>query len=199
MTWRPAFWLVAVAVAVVDQLTKVWALAVLEPGERHQILGDVLSFQLVFNSGAAFSLGSANTWIMTIIAVLVTVGVLYFARRAQSRAAVLLFGIGLGGAVGNLIDRLFRQPSFGQGHVVDMINYNGWFVGNVADLAIVGVAAVILVVSFREKTLLAPKPIDAWAAESDPADSTTEQLADAPEPAGASAVESAPSADEPRE
>lgn len=194
MTWRPALWLVAAAVVVLDQLTKVWALAVLEPGERHQILGDLLSFQLVFNSGAAFSLGNDKTWVMTIVAVAVTVGIVYFARRAHSRLAVVLFGIGLGGAVGNLIDRIFRQPSFGQGHVVDMINYNGWFVGNVADIAIVGVAAVVLVMSFRGQPLLAPKPVDAWAAEA-----TTDSSGAEPEVTGASAVKNAPSADEPRD
>ena len=199
MTWRPAFWLVAVAVGVIDQLTKAWALAVLEPGEQHEILGQFLSFQLVFNSGAAFSLGSDNTWIMTIVAVLVTVGIVYFARRAQSRAAVLLFGIGLGGAVGNLIDRIFRQPSFGQGHVVDMINYNNWFVGNVADLAIVGAAAVVLLMSFRGKTLLAPEPVDDWATSDESTHATTDQSADSTEATRASAANSAASADEPRE
>ena len=195
MTWRPALWLVAIAVVGVDQLTKIWALAALEEGERHQVLGDFLSFQLVFNSGAAFSLGDDKTWVMTIIAVLVTVGVVYFARRAQSRLAVVLFGVGLGGAIGNLIDRLFRQPSFGEGHVVDMINYNGWFVGNVADIAIVGVAAMLLILSFRGKSLLAPVPVDQWATEDEP----TDQATDAPDATDASAVESPASADEPRD
>lgn len=202
MTWRPALWLVAIAVAVIDQLTKVWALAVLEPGQKHQIIGDLLSFQLVFNSGAAFSLGSNTTWIMTIVAALVTVGIVYFGRRAQSRAAVLLFGVGLGGAVGNLIDRLFRQPSFGQGHVVDMINYNNWFVGNVADLAIVGVAVALLIMSFQGKTILAPTPVDAWADEEDsaePSQGAPEEPGDSVAGASASAQKTPPSADEPRD
>ncbi|MFW2513525.1 signal peptidase II [Demequina sp. SO4-13] len=156
MTWRPTLWLVALAVIALDQITKQWALSALEPGQKQPVLGDLLSFQLVFNSGAAFSLGDGYTWVMTIIAAAVTVGLVVFARRAQSRLAVSLFGIGLGGAIGNLIDRLLRDPGFGQGHVVDMINYNGWFVGNVADLAIVGVAAVVLVMSLTNRPLLAP-------------------------------------------
>src|SRR5699024_10721482 len=131
------------------------------------------------------------TWVMTIVAVLVTVGVVFFARRAQSRVAVALFGIGLGGAIGNLIDRLFRQPSFGQGHVADMINYNGWFVGIVADIAIVGVAVVLLVMSFRGQPLLAPKPVDPWA--------HTDESADTPNATRASAIESTTEPDEPRE
>ncbi|MFN3866764.1 MAG: signal peptidase II [Demequina sp.] len=158
MTWRPALWLVALAVIALDQATKQWALTALAPGERLPVIGDLLSLQLVFNSGAAFSLGEGYTWVMTIIAVIVTIGIVYFARRAQSRLSVALLGIGLGGAVGNLIDRLAREPGFGQGHVVDMINYNGWFVGNVADLAIVGVAAVVLVMSITNRPLLAPEP-----------------------------------------
>ena len=206
MTWRPALWLVAAAVVAVDQLTKIWALAALEPGERHQVLGDFLSFQLVFNSGAAFSLGNDKTWVMTIIAVLVTVGVVYFARRAQSRLAVVLFGVGLGGAIGNLIDRLFRQPSFGEGHVVDMINYNGWFVGNVADIAIVGVAAVLLIMSFRGTHILAPVPVDAWAeaGETDGAtnenhDATGETPANAADETRASGLQNSVERDEPRD
>lgn len=207
MTWRPALWLVAIAVVGLDQFTKIWALETLEPGVREPILGDFLSFQLVFNSGAALSLGNDKTWIMTIVAALVTVGVVYFARRAQSQTAVALFGIGLGGAVGNLIDRLFRQPSFGQGHVVDMINYNGWFVGNVADIAIVGVAAVLLIMSFRGKTVLAPRPVDPWAAGDEVTDLTTTDSSETPAGQGgsdadstrASAVTSVPSADETRD
>ncbi|MDN4479509.1 signal peptidase II [Demequina muriae] len=172
MTWRPALWLVALVVIALDQLTKQWALTALEPGEKHAVLGDLLSFQLVFNSGAAFSLGDGYTWVMTIVAVIVTIGIVYFARRAQSRLAIALFGIGLGGAVGNLIDRLLREPGFGQGHVVDMINYNGWFVGNVADLAIVGVAAVVLVMSLTNRSLLAPAPRHESADEAQSSDAT---------------------------
>lgn len=199
MTWRPALWLVAAAVIALDQATKIWALEALEPGERHQLLGDFLSLTLVFNSGAAFSLGNDTTWIMTVVAVVVTVGIVYFARRAQSGLAVALFGIGLGGAIGNLIDRLFRQPSFGEGHVVDMINYNGWFVGNVADIAIVGVAAVILVMSLRGQSLLAPTPVDAWAGDDKSVAATPDESTDALEETRASALKSAPSADEPRD
>ncbi|WP_084040266.1 signal peptidase II [Demequina sp. NBRC 110053] len=179
MTWRPALWLVALLVVVIDQITKQWALAALEPGEKVEIVGDLLSFQLVFNSGAAFSLGNSTTWILTIVAIVVTVGIIYYGRRAQSTPAVLIFGIGLGGAIGNLIDRLFREPSFGQGHVVDMINYNGWFVGNVADIAIVGAAAAILLMSLLRKPLLAPAPGEGTDERSAEAGSTSSEKPDA--------------------
>ncbi|MFW7415837.1 signal peptidase II [Demequina sp. SO4-18] len=167
MTWRPALWLVALAVIALDQVTKQWALSALEPGQKQPVLGDLLSFQLVFNSGAAFSLGDGYTWVMTVIAAVVTVAIVVFARRAQSRLSVALFGIVLGGAIGNLIDRLLREPGFGEGHVVDMINYNGWFVGNVADLAIVGVAAAVLVMSLTNRPLLAPKSGESPSPEGD--------------------------------
>lgn len=156
MTWRPAFWLVALAVVVVDQATKIWSLNTLVPYEKHEVIGEWLQIQLVFNSGAAFSLGSDYTWIVTLVMLAITVGIIWYARRAQSGLAIALFGLGLGGAVGNLIDRLFREPGFMHGHVVDMINYHNWFVGNVADIAIVGVAIVMLVVSLSGRPVLAP-------------------------------------------
>ncbi len=182
MTWRPVVWLVALTVIVLDFVTKQWALAELTPYEVQPLLGDFLSLQLVFNSGAAFSFGAGFTWVVTIVMVAITAGVIYYARRAQPGLVVVLFGIGLGGAIGNLIDRLFRAPSFGQGHVVDMINYNNWFVGNVADIAIVGAAAVILLMTLRGTAILKPEPHAAPASES-----TSEDSSDTPGDTGSSA------------
>ncbi|WP_084622055.1 signal peptidase II [Demequina oxidasica] len=160
MTWRPALWLVAGGVILADQLSKQWVLNNLVPGELHPVLGDWLGIELVFNSGAAFSFGNSTTWLLTIVALIVSAAIVYYARRAQTTAAVWIFGIGLGGAIGNLIDRLFRAPSFGQGHVVDFINYNGWFVGNIADIAIVGAAIVVVLMGILGKNLLAPASSD---------------------------------------
>ncbi len=156
MTWRPAFWLVAASVIVIDQAVKQWAVATLTPGDVHEVLGSWLSIQLVFNSGAAFSLGESFTWVLTLVAITITVGIVIFGRRAQRNLAVALFGIGLGGAVGNLIDRLFRAPGFGRGHVVDMINYGNQFIGNVADIAIVGAAIAVAVLAVFGVQLLEP-------------------------------------------
>jgi len=157
LTWRPALWLVAAGVVLIDQASKQWAISALEPGENHELLGTWLSIELVRNPGAALSLGNAHTWLITAVGIAVSVGIIVFARRAQTSLAVWLFGIGLGGALSNLIDRLFRAPGFGQGHVVDMINYNGWFVGNIADIAIVGAAAAVAVLSTFGVHLLEPK------------------------------------------
>jgi len=156
LTWRPAMWLVAIGVVIVDQISKQWVLNSLEPYVLHSVLGDWLGIELVFNSGAAFSFGGDSTWLLTIVAIVVSAGIVYYARRAQKTWAVWMFGIALGGAIGNLIDRLFRQPSFGQGHVVDFINYGNQFVGNIADIAIVGAAAVLVGASLLGKEVLAP-------------------------------------------
>jgi signal peptidase II len=158
-------WLTATLVIALDLFSKQWALAALEPGVRQPLLGDLLSLQLVFNSGAAFSLGEGYTWVLTIVAVAVTVGIVYYSRRARTPWAMVLLGVALGGAVGNLIDRLFREPGFGRGHVVDMINYNNYFVGNVADIAIVGAAVVFVLVSLFGRRLLEPASSDAVAVE----------------------------------
>ena len=155
MTVRPAVWLAAVLVVGLDLFTKQWALDSLIPGDRHELAGSRLSLQLVFNSGAAFSLGEGYTWVLTLVALGVTAGIVAYARRARTKISIALFGIALGGAVGNLIDRLFREPGFARGHVVDMINYNNWFVGNVADIAIVGSAATFMVLSILGRRPLA--------------------------------------------
>ncbi len=166
MRVRPAVWLAATLVVAIDVFTKQWALSALEPGVRHFVVGDLLSLQLVFNSGAAFSLGEDYTWVLTVVAAVVTVGIVYYARRARTPLAIALLGVALGGALGNLIDRLFREPGFGRGHVVDMINYNNVFVGNVADIAIVGAAIVFMGVSLFGKRLLEPAANDAAPVDS---------------------------------
>ena len=161
MTVKPAVWLAAVLVVAVDLFTKQWAINALQPGERIPLLGDFISLQLVYNPGAAFSLGEGYTWVLTVVAVAVTGALVYVARKARTAWAVVLVGLALGGAVGNLIDRLARDPGFARGHVVDMINYNGYFIGNVADIAIVGAAAVFVVLSLFARHLLEGRPVEA--------------------------------------
>ncbi len=154
MTVRPAVWLAAVLVIAIDLFTKQWALDALVAGEKHPFIGDLISIQLVFNSGAAFSLGGEHTWVLTLVALVVTAGIVWVARQARTRWAVLLAGFALGGAVGNLIDRLFREPGFAEGHVVDFINYGDYFVGNIADIAIVGAAIAFMILSVTNRHLL---------------------------------------------
>lgn len=135
--------LIAVGVLVVDLVTKQLALARLGGGVRVELLGDLLSLYLVRNPGAAFSFATGMTWVFTLVAVGVVVVVVRVARRLGSLGWAVALGLLLGGAVGNLVDRLVREPGFGRGHVVDFIDYGGLFVGNVADVAIVSAAVLI--------------------------------------------------------
>jgi signal peptidase II len=147
---RLATWVLVLAatVLVADQLTKWWALSALEAGERVPLLGDLLGLRLIFNPGAAFSIATGMTWLLTIVVVGVVVAILRAVRRIGSRGWAVALGLLLGGALGNLGDRLFRDPGFARGHVVDMIDY-GVFVGNVADVAIVAAAGLIMLLGLR--------------------------------------------------
>jgi signal peptidase II len=139
----------ALLTLVADQGTKVWALASLTPGEPRPLIGEWIRLNLIRNSGAAFSLGNSRTWLLTILSIVIIVGVLVTVRRVASRPWALTFGALLGGAVGNLLDRLFRAPGLFRGHVVDFLDYFGLFIGNVADIAIVLAAVVVVWLTLR--------------------------------------------------
>lgn len=135
---------VAVLAYASDQLSKVIALDVLADGQPRPFVGDVIRFKLIGNPGAALSLGAGNTWVMTIIALVVLVAIVYVSKDLGSRAWALALGLLLGSALGNLTDRFVRPPGGGEGHVVDFLDYNGWFIGNIADIWIVGAALLII-------------------------------------------------------
>lgn len=136
---------VAVLAYATDQLTKLVALRLLADGEPRPFIGDVIRFKLIGNPGAALSLGAGNTWVMTAIAAVVLLAIVFVAKDLGSRSWALALGLLLGSALGNLTDRFVRPPGGGQGHVVDFIDYNQWFIGNVADIWIVGAAGLIVV------------------------------------------------------
>lgn len=143
-------WTVVLALAVLalDQLTKWWAESTLVLGDDTiPLVGDLLGLRLLYNPGAALSIATGMTWLLTIVVVAVVVVIVRMVSRIGSRAWVVALGLLLGGAVGNLLDRFFREPGFARGHVVDFIDYAGFFVGNVADVAIVGAAVMIAVLS----------------------------------------------------
>jgi signal peptidase II len=165
---------IAAGVLFLDQLTKMWALDALDVGDPPvQLVGDLLSLRLLFNPGAALSIATGMTWLLTIIVVAVVVAIVRMVRKIRSTAWAVALGMLLGGALGNLVDRLARQPGFGRGHVVDFIDYAGFFVGNVADIAIVAAAVMIAVLSVwgvgldgtRHKT--SPTPDGADGSEND--------------------------------
>ncbi|MGX6509109.1 signal peptidase II [Rhodococcus sp. SJ-2] len=142
-------WILAVAatVVVLDQLTKWWAESTLNDGRTISVVGELLQFGLVYNPGAAFGIGGQFTWILTAIAAVAVVALCIFATRVLNPFWALGVGALLGGALSHLGDRVFRTPGFARGHVVDFIDYNGYFVGNVADIALVGGAGLLIVLT----------------------------------------------------
>ncbi|WP_136520323.1 MULTISPECIES: signal peptidase II [Cellulomonas] len=136
-------------VLVVDQLTKIWAVAALAPGERTALLGDLFGLQLVRNEGAALGIASGMTWVLTLVAIVVVAVVVRSARRIGSTGWALALGLLLGGATGNLVDRLVREPGPGRGHVIDFLAYGNLFIGNVADIAIVAAAVLVVLLTAR--------------------------------------------------
>lgn len=135
--------IVAGLVVLIDQASKAAALAELSESERIPLLGDLLGLQLAFNPGALLSFGSEVTWVLTVLGVGITVTLFVAAKRSRSIWWATGIGFILGGAIGNVLDRLFSPPGFGRGHVTDFLAYGNWFIGNLADIAL-GVGAVIL-------------------------------------------------------
>ena len=142
--------LVAVCVYTIDQVSKFLVVENLTERQPVPVIGELLQFYFVKNPGAAFSLGSGSTWIFAIIAGLVAVFIVVFAPRIRSLAWAVLFGLLLGGNLGNLTDRLFREPGFGVGHVIDFLQLQYFpAIFNVADMAIVASMAVFIVLTIR--------------------------------------------------
>ena len=141
--------LVAAVLVVVDQLTKLWAVDALTGNAPIPVIGEFIRFRLLYNPGAAFSLGAGSTWIFAVFAAAAVVALLWISLRVRSARWAIGLGLLLGGATTHLLDRLFREPGFARGHVVDFIDYNGWFVGNVADIALFFGVVALLVLSFR--------------------------------------------------
>jgi signal peptidase II len=140
---------IAVAVLALDIVTKAVVVAHLRPGVPVHVLGDVLEWNLLRNSGAAFSVGAGNTILFTAIALAVVIYIVRTARKLYSIGWAVTLGLLLGGACGNLVDRIFRAPGVFRGDVVDFIEVTRyWAVFNVADSAIVcgGILTVLLAV-----------------------------------------------------
>ncbi|MDK3256023.1 signal peptidase II [Blastococcus capsensis] len=141
----------AAVVLLADLVTKLVAVATIEPGEDIRVLGGALYLTNLRNTGAAFSFAEGFTVVFTLIAVAVAVVILRTARRLRSTGWAVALGLVLGGALGNLIDRIFRDPGFLRGGVVDFLSVFGpdgevWPVFNVADSAIVcgGILGAVL-------------------------------------------------------
>ncbi|MEJ3658971.1 signal peptidase II [Actinomycetes bacterium KLBMP 9759] len=148
---------IAALVLAADVVTKIVAVAQLEGREPVAVLGGAVYLQLIRNPGAAFSLATGYTWVLSIVAVAVVVVIVRVARRLRSTGWAVALGLVLGGALGNLSDRVFRAPGPFQGHVVDMVSLfapdgRAWPVFNLADSSIVsgGVLLVLMALLGRE-------------------------------------------------
>ncbi len=132
-----------------DQLTKIWVTTSMVEGERIPVLPPFLHWYLIRNSGAAFSIGENVTWVFSIIMAGVSIAILFQVRKLGSAWWALALGLLLGGALGNLTDRLFREPSFGMGHVVDFIQLPNFAIFNIADSAVVSAVSIICILTLR--------------------------------------------------
>jgi len=170
--------LIAAAVVLVDQLTKHWALQALQDGPIDVIWS--LRFRLAFNSGMAFSQGAGLGPVIGIVALLVMVGLLISIGRTTSRIYPVAVGLILGGAAGNLVDRLFRQPGWLRGAVVDFIDLQWWPIFNVADIAVTVGGITLLLSSLRRPDQ--PVPVPAPAGPADAADGPVDAVDAADDP-----------------
>lgn len=146
---RSLIFSLAFILLLADQMTKWWAVAFLSDRAPINILGTFLRFNHTTNSGAAFNIGSNFTIFLTIFAVIVSIGLAIFAFKITHFAWSLAFGTLLGGVLGNLADRLFREPRFLHGHVVDFIQLPNWPIFNIADIAITTAGVLIAVLIYR--------------------------------------------------
>lgn len=140
---------VAVVAYALDLISKMIVVAKLEHHEPIQLIGDWLSLHAIRNAGAAFGIGEAFTVIFTVIAAAVIVVIARLARKLYSLPWAIALGLLLGGALGNLTDRIFRAPGVFEGAVVDFIAPKGFAVFNLADSAIVCGGILIVILSFR--------------------------------------------------
>ncbi|GJF28716.1 hypothetical protein KNE206_14160 [Kitasatospora sp. NE20-6] len=140
---------VALLAYLIDLGSKLLVVARLEGRPAIQVIGDVMTFQVIRNPGAAFGMGQAMTVVFTGIAAAVIVVIWRIARRLYSLPWAVALGLLLGGALGNLTDRLFRAPGVFRGHVVDFISVQHFAVFNLADSAIVCGGILVVLLSFR--------------------------------------------------
>lgn len=142
------FIVVALAGYLLDQVTKAWALVALKDDVIH-VVGDFFTLRLVFNPGAAFSAGTDYTLVFTVISMVAAVVVLLLSRRLASPLWAVGLGALLAGVLGNLTDRIFREPEPFHGHVIDFLSFGSFPVFNFADVFINVAAGVIILQSLR--------------------------------------------------
>ncbi len=140
------FFVMALVVIALDQLTKHWVVTELGDGRIIDVIEGVLTLRLTYNPGGAFGLGQSVPGFFLVASLAISAVILYLARRVDDPRWLVPLGAVLGGGIGNLIDRLVRDPG---GRVVDFIDLQVWPLFNVADSAIVVGVAILFLLSFR--------------------------------------------------
>jgi signal peptidase II len=153
--WQRLY-LIAAVIWALDFSTKAWALNSVSPVRPTPIIGTFLQLRLVFNPGAAFSVGTSVTFLFTILSAAAVAGIACFAIKIINRWWSLVLAFALGGILGNLTDRIFREPSLFNGHVIDWIELPRWPVFNIADIAIVCAAVLSVLLITKEISPFAP-------------------------------------------
>ena len=145
---RTVLWTIAAigaVIAVIDQVTKNWAVDSLPLLEPQPFIGEILQLTLLYNSGAAWGMGAEITPVVTCLQLVIVAGVIVFAVKAvRSPWYTAALGLIMGGALGNIHDRLLREPGPFRGAVVDFLELPNWPVFNIADMAVVGGAIMIV-------------------------------------------------------
>ena len=134
---------------ILDLATKAWAVEQLAHREPIKILGTFFQLTLVRNPGAAFSFATNATLLLSLFGIIALLGITYFAPRITSKGWSIVLGLVMGGILGNLMDRIFREPGFLRGHVIDWMQLPNWPIFNIADSAIVVAAALSMVLTAR--------------------------------------------------
>ena len=140
----------SLGILALDQTTKWWAETLLKGNSEIRLIGDFLKLNHTTNSGAAFNIGSNLTIFLTVFALIVVVALISFARKVVEPRWAIGFGVLLGGVLGNLSDRIFREPRFLHGHVVDFIQLPRWPIFNIADIAITVAGFLIAFLLFKD-------------------------------------------------
>jgi signal peptidase II len=147
-TYARLFLVVTAALFVIDQITKVLAVEYLRGRDSIELIPGLLSLTFLRNPGAALGTGASFTIVLTLVSIVVSIAVIRLIKRMHDRVWAIGLALLLAGALGNLADRIFREPAPLKGHVVDFIDY-GVFVGNVADIALTVAAIVIMWQAWR--------------------------------------------------
>lgn len=132
-----------------DLATKIWAVSSLSHRGAVKILGSFFQLNFVRNSGAAFSFAPGATLLLSFFGIAVLIGILYYTPIITSKGWAVVLGLVMGGILGNLTDRVFREPGLLRGHVIDWMQLPHWPIFNIADSAIVVAAFISMVLTAR--------------------------------------------------